>query len=156
MNSLEKCTRYNQVYFGLQLIVSAYQYERAIGTHLVQQYCHIHVHGIQVDSHQQIEAHHQWMAAASRDLRCVERLFLLRSRPTVRVLQEVPEFLTWRAQYITRKTISNAFVRTTRPSVYYALVLKKYVLVKLLQVPHMRSSIAQGRFGPKTTTPTVG
>ena len=49
-----------------------------------------------------------------------------------------------------RKMTSKAFVRTTRPSLYALVTLKQYALVILLRkpvVPHMRSSIGQGRFG---------
>ena len=72
------------------------------------------------------------------------------SHPAVGVHQDVPEVLTRGTTYLTRKIISNAFVRTTQPS-FYTLVLKQIMLVKLLHLPaapHMGSSIAQGPFGP--------
>ena len=54
------------------------------------------------------------------------------SHPTVGLQhQNVPELLTGGTQYLTRKMTWKAFVRKTRPS-FYALVLKQYVLGKLL------------------------
>ena len=82
----------------------------------------------------------------------------LPSHPTKGLQQNVSELLTWGTQYLTRKMTSKAFVRATRRR-FYALVLQQYVLVKLLHWPagpHMRNSIAQGRFGAKSATPIVG
>ena len=38
MNRSDKCTRYIRVPVELQIIVHAYQYDRAVGTYLIQQY----------------------------------------------------------------------------------------------------------------------
>ena len=75
--------------------------------------------------------------------------------------RSVRELLAWGTQYITRKMISKAFVRTIRPSIF-ALVLKQIVLVKLPHqpaAPHMRSSLSRpGTFwrNHSTAPHTVG
>ena len=75
----------------------------------------------------------------------------------------VPEFLTRGTQYLTWYYMtSKAFVRTSRPS-FYALVLKQYVLVKLLDQWITSSSSLEDLnwtgtllVNPTTATPTVG